>query len=46
MDAEAEAGLVKYTVMDIQQLNVGKGSFSIADYIYISDFYITSKIIK
>lgn len=32
MDAEAGAGLVKYTILHIQQLNVGKGNFSITDY--------------
>lgn len=39
MDAEAGAGLVKYTVLHFQQLNVGKGNFSVTDYIHMYDFY-------
>ena len=58
MYAEAGAGLVKYTILHIQQLNVGKGNFSITDYIcmyvhtyvhtyiHMYDFYLTGKIIK
>lgn len=46
MDAVAGAGLVKYTVLHFQQLNVGKGNFSVTDYIHMYDFYITGKIIK
>lgn len=46
MDADTGAGLVKYTTVHIQKLNVGKGNFSITDYISIYDFYSTSKMIK